>query len=130
MTFDLRIIAFAERFLSARTFELIVAPAVADLQYEQCASGLRRTANQMAVLRTVAAACADEIARAASGLLRLTLVPACYYIFMLIICFDVSSISLSTDFLVVATLIFLLSFGPVMACFWPERVRVRARSAE
>jgi hypothetical protein len=126
MSFDLRIIAFAERFLSARTFELIVVPAVADLQYEQCASGLRRTANQIAVLRTVAAAFADEIARASSGLLRLTLVPACYYIFMLIICFDVSSISLSTDFLVVATLILFLSFGPVMACFWPERQRARS----
>lgn len=126
MSFDLRIIAFAERFLSARTFELIVAPAVADLQYEQCAGRRRRTANQIAVLRTVAAAFGDEIARASSGLLRLTLVPASYYIFMLIICFDVSSISLSTDFLVVATLILFLSFGPVMACFWPERQRPRS----
>ena len=31
MRFESRIIAFAERFLSDRTFELIVAPALADL---------------------------------------------------------------------------------------------------
>jgi hypothetical protein len=126
MSFDVRIIAFAERFLSARTFELIVEPAVADLQYEQCAGALRRTANRIAVMRAVIGALGDEAARASSGLLRLTLVPASYYIFMLIICFDVSSISLSTDFVVVATLILLLSFGPVVACFWPERRRARS----
>ena len=53
--------------------------------------------------------------------MALTLMPACYYIFLLVICFDVYSISLSTNFLIVAALILILSFGPVLACFWPER---------
>jgi hypothetical protein len=125
MSFDARIIGFAERFLSARTFQLIVAPAVADLQFEHCAGRLRQTANRAAVLRAVAGGLRDDVARASGGVLALTLLPACYYIFLLIICFDVLSISISTDFVVAAVLILILSFAPVMACFWPERQSAR-----
>ena len=121
MSFDARVIALAERFLSDRTFQLVVAPAVADLQFESCASPLGRTANRLAVLRAVAGGLRDDLARASSGMLLLTLLPACYHIFLLVICFDVFSISLSTDFVVVATVLLVLSFGPVMVCFWPER---------
>jgi Mn2+/Fe2+ NRAMP family transporter len=120
MSFDARIIGFAERFLSDRTFQLIVAPAVADLQFEHCERPLRRTANRVAVLRAVAGGLRDDLARVSGGMLALMLLPACYYIFLLVICFDVFSISMSTDFVVVAMLILVLSFGPVMACFWPE----------
>ena len=42
MSFDARIMAFAERFLSDRTFQLVVAPALADLQFEHSAAPLRR----------------------------------------------------------------------------------------
>jgi hypothetical protein len=125
MSFDSHIMAFAARFLSARTFQLVVAPAVADLQFERDAGSLRRTANRVAVLRAVAGGLGDDLARASGGMLMLTLLPACYYIFLLVICFDVFSISISTDFLVVATLILILSFGPVMVCFWPERQSAR-----
>ena len=125
MSFDARILAFAERFLSARTFQLIVAPAVADLQFEHCAGRFRQTANRVAVLRAVAGGLRDDLARASRGMLALTLLPACYYIFLLILCFDVLSISISTDFVVAAVLILILSFAPVMACFWPERQRAR-----
>jgi hypothetical protein len=126
MSFDLRVLMFAERFVSARAFELIVAPAVADLQFEESRQARCQPSRRVAVLRAVAGALGDDVARASSGMLRLTLVPASYYIFMLILCFDVSSISLSTDFIVTALLILLLSFGPVMACFWPERPRPRS----
>ena len=125
MSFDHRIIAFAERFLSNRTFQFIVAPAIADLQFEHPAGRLRRTANRVAVLRAVAGGVRDDLARASSGMLALTLVPACYYIFLLVLCFDVYSISISSDFLVIAALILILSFGPVLACFWPERPDVQ-----
>src|SRR5687768_15836251 len=120
MSFDARIIAFAERFLSDRTFQLIVAPAVADLQFERCAGPLSRAANRVAVLRAVAGGLRDDMASASEGMLVLTLLPACYYIFLMVICFDVLSISISTHFIVAALLIFALSFGPVMVCFWPE----------
>lgn len=126
MSFDAYVIAFAERFLSARTFELIVAPALADSQFELSTGPFRRAINRLAVLRAVGGGLRDEVVRATRGMLALTLLPACYYIFLLVICFDVFSISISTDFIVVATLILVLSFGPVIACFWPQRQRVRA----
>ena len=125
MSFDARIVAFAERFLSDRTFQLIVAPAVADLQFERCEGSLGRSSNRAAVLRAVAGGLRDDLARASDGILMLTLVPACYYIFLMVICFDVLSISISTHFLIAAALILALSFGPVMACLWPERQRAR-----
>jgi hypothetical protein len=125
MSFDARIIAFAERFLSDRTFDLIVAPAVADLQFERGAGPLTRVTNRAAVLRAVAGGLRNDLARASDGMLLLTLVPACYYIFLMVICFDVLSISISTHFVIAAALILALSFGPVMACFWPERQRAR-----
>ena len=127
MSFDRHIVGFAERFLSERTFQLIVLPAVADLQFEQPAGTMRRTANRLAVLRAVSGGLHDDLARVSGGMLLLTLLPACYYIFLLVLCFDVFSIEITGSFLVVALLLFVLSFGPVMACFWPERP---ARSAD
>jgi hypothetical protein len=124
MRFDSQIIAFAERFLSDRTFQLIVAPAVADLQFEHCSGRLRQAANRVAVLRAVAGGLRDDLARASGGMLLLALLPACYHVFLLVLCFDVFSISISTDFIVVASLILVLSFSPVMVCFWPDRQRV------
>ena len=125
MNFDHRILRFAGRFLSDRTFQFVVAPAVADLQFECSAGPLRRTANRVAVLRAVAGGMRDDLARASSGMLLLAMLPACYYIFLLVLCFDVFSLTLASDFIVAAIVILVLSFAPVMACFWPERERVR-----
>ena len=121
MSFESRIISFAERFLSDRTYRLIAVPAVADLQFERGARPLTRAWNHIAVLRAIAGGVSDDVARASGSMLALTLLPACYYVFLLVLCFDVFSISISTDFVIVAALILILSFGPVMACFWPER---------
>ena len=126
MSFDARILSFAERFLSPRSFRLIVAPAVADLQFERRPGLLGSAADRAAVLRAVAGGIGDDVARASGGMLGLTLLPACYYIFLLILCFDVFSLSLSFDFIVAAALILVLSFAPVMVCFWPERERARS----
>jgi hypothetical protein len=126
MSFDERIIAFAERFLSERTFRFIVVPAVADLQFEDTATLSRRMANRLAVLRAVAGAVRGDLAHASAGMLLLGLLPAGYYIFLLVMCFDVFSLSLSGDFALVAGLLLFLSFAPVMVCFWPEP-RQRAR---
>ncbi len=77
------------------------------------------------MLRAVAGGLRDDLARGCGSFVALMLVPACYYIFLLVICFDFFSISISTGFFVVAALILVLSFGPVMACFWPERPTAR-----
>lgn len=115
------ILALAERCLSPRTFQLVVAPALADLQFERDAGVLRRLANHLGVMRAIAGGVGDDLARDSGGFLLLTLLPATYYVFLLVICFDVFSIGLSTDFAVVALVLLVLSFAPVMACFWPER---------
>lgn len=121
MTFDDRILAFAGRFLSARTVRCIVEPAVADLQYEESTCARHDARQRLAVLRAVCGGICDDLARASAGMLMMTLVPASYYTLLLVICFDVSSLEISRDFMTVAVLIFVLSFGPVIACFWPDR---------
>jgi hypothetical protein len=121
MSFESRIGAFAERFLSDRTFQLIVAPALADLQFEQSLGRRRRAAHRVAVLKALAGGIRDDVRQNAGSFVVLMLLPACYHILLLVICFGVFSITISTDFVVVATVILILSFGPVMVCFWPER---------
>jgi hypothetical protein len=125
MSFDSRIVAFAERFLSDRTFELVVAPALADLEFESDAGPRRRAENQRAVLRAVAGGLRDDLARAAGGFVSLMLLPAAYYIFLMVILFDFFSIEIAGAFFVVAALILGLSVAPVAVCFWPERPAVR-----
>ena len=121
MTFESRILAFGQRFLSTRTYQLMVEPAVADLQFERDTGPLPRAAHQLAVLRAIAGAVRDDCARVSPDFLALMLLPTSYYVFLMVLWFDVFSISLSTDSVVVAVLIWILSFAPVMACFWPER---------
>jgi hypothetical protein len=125
MSFDSRIMSFAERFLSGRTFELVVAPALADLEFESGTGRRRRVENQLAVLRAVAGGLRDDAARASGGFLTLLLLPAGYYIFLMVILFDFFSIEITRTFFVVAALILGLSVGPVAACFWPNRPAAR-----
>ena len=117
--FEHRITAFSERFLTARTFELIVEPALADLEFEAGASRLARAANYLAVLRAVAGGLLDELRRDSATFFALALLPACYYAFLIIVFADFAE---STGgFTRVAALIVVLSLTPVLACFWPER---------
>jgi hypothetical protein len=126
MSLHHRLIAWAEHVLSERTFQLIVSPAVADLQFEEHAGRLRRTAHRLAVLRALAGATRIDVARACSGMWLLMLVPAAYYLFLLVLFFDIYAVALTIDFLYVATLIVILSLGPVAACFLPERRSTRS----
>jgi hypothetical protein len=121
MTFESHILAFGQRFLSTRTHRLIVEPAVADLQFERDSGRLLRAFNYLGVLRAVASGVRDDCARVSPDVLGLMLLPTSYYVFLMVLWFDLFSISLSTDSVVVAVLIWILSFGPVLACFWPER---------
>ncbi len=124
MSFESRVLAFAGRFLPSRSVELIVAPALADLQFDRGAGRFRRAANHLAVIRAVAGGLRDEAARGSGFFVVLTLITACYNIVLLTIFADF--ISLSDHFVVVAVAVLFLSLGPVMACFWPERRVPRA----
>ena len=124
MTFESRILAFADRFLAERTVQLIVEPALADLQFDGGTAPLSRAANRLAVLKAVAGGLADEITRASAGFVALTLMPTCYYLFLMLICLDFRPSSAGL-FFTVASLILVMSLGPVMVCFWPSRRAAR-----
>jgi hypothetical protein len=119
MSFESRVIAFSERFLSNRSVELIVAPALADLQFDREAVGVRRAANQLAVIRAIAGGLRVEAAHGSGFFVALTLMTACYNIVLLTLFADF--ISISSDLVGVAIGLLFLSLGPVVACFWPER---------
>lgn len=125
MTFESRVIAFADRFLSDRTVQLIVEPALADLQFECGTRPITRATNRLAVLKAVAGGVCDEVSRASTGFITLTLMPTCYYLFLMLICLDFRPSSASL-FFAVASVIMVLSLGPVMVCFWPSRHPGRA----
>ena len=119
MNFEGRVISFSERFLTDRTFQLIVEPALADLQFDAGTSRRTRAANYLAVLRAVAGGLRDELTRDSGSFVVLGLLPACYYTFLMIVFSDF--FNAAGGFLTIVTLIVVLSFGPVMACFWPDR---------
>lgn len=128
MSFESRVTAFSSRFLSDRSFELIVAPALADLQFEADEQG---SGSRFAVLRAVAGALRREVAQHASFVLMLSLVPACYYFVLIAVCFDFFSGTMTRDGVMlsiarVAAPLLVMSFVLVMACFWPERRLARS----
>jgi hypothetical protein len=123
MSFESRIIVFADRFLSTRTFELIVAPALADLEFE-CELGRRsRLACRGAVLRAVCGALRADFARDSISLIKLTLLPACYYALPLVMGFDYFKTWM--EFFAALAVVLVLSLIPVLVCFWPARHIVR-----
>jgi hypothetical protein len=119
MTFESRVTAFADRFLSDRTFQLIVAPALADLHYAPGTERLSRVVNRLAVLRAVAGAVRADASGVVGTFVFLTLVPACYYAFLLVLWMDF--FTTASGYITAATLILVLSVGPVAVCFWPRR---------
>jgi hypothetical protein len=128
MSFESKVVAFSTRFLSERSFELIVAPALADLQFEaeqQCLYP-SAVASRLAVVRAVAGAMRNDVARHAGVVVLLTLVPACYYFVLIAVCFDFFHGATGADSVLlmiarVAAPLLVMSLAPVAVCFWPER---------
>ena len=114
------------RFLSDRAFELIVGPAIADYEYEQCSvRSIDAARARLAVLRALAgAAWTDLKADNSTGtLFTLTLIPASYFTFMFALCAPCGIRVFSSTEAAIAFVIaiLLLSPIPVIACCWPER---------
>jgi len=124
MSFETRIIAFSERFLSDRTFELIVAPALADMQFDPGAGRFARARNHVAVLRAVVGGLRDELSRDSATFALLTLLTAGYYSALLVVFWGFFDARGGRFFTIM--LVTVLSLAPVMACFWPERHRARS----
>ena len=73
MTFEAVVIAICDRFVSQRAFDLIVTPALADLEFEEAAGRHSRFASRAAVLRAIAGGVGHDVRRGSGGFLRLTL---------------------------------------------------------
>ena len=123
MSFESRVIAFADRFLSTRAFELIVTPALADLEFENELGRRGRFAGRCAVLRAVAGALRIEITRDSFSLIKLTLLPACYYMVPLVMGFEY--FKTWSEFFGALGIVAALSLVPVLVCFWPARHTAR-----
>jgi hypothetical protein len=132
MTFIDWVTHISGRFLSDRAFELIVAPAIADYEYEPRSSHRLEAARaRVAVLRAMAGAVWTDLkADSSTGtLITLTLIPACYFAFMFALCAPrgVRVFASSEGAIAFAIALLLLSPVPVLACCWPER-RPRQRT--
>jgi hypothetical protein len=125
MSFESAVIAFSERFLSNRAFELIVAPALADLQFDDERGRRSRVANRLAVLRAVAGGFADAVWRESGSALKLALLSACYFMYPLAFGFEYFKGWSWLEFFIVVFVVLGLSMVPVLVCFWPSRYPVR-----
>lgn len=116
-----RLTAVVERVLSERTFSLIVAPALADLEFER---GGRATLLQSgSVMLAVAIAVYEDLTSDLGAVLSfagMALMPAGYYAVLFSLCLprlDWRGLdSVSLGFL---ALVLVLSSLPTVACCWP-----------
>lgn len=123
MSFESRILAFSDRFLSDRTVQLVVAPALADLQFDEDAGRRRRAANRLAVLKAVAGGLRDDVSRDSSSMLKMALLSVCYHLTPLAMGLDY--FKTWSDFFTMVTVVLALSLVPVMVCYWPPRRAAR-----
>lgn len=134
MTFIQRIDSLSSRFLSERSYELIVGPAIADLQHDAHSAPTHPVRGQLSVLVAFAGAVYDEVT-ADSSLLTiaaLALIPALYYAFLIVLIVPEagSFVTARSGLLVLAVGIAVMSFGPVIVCCWPERSPRRPDAAD
>ena len=114
-----RIIAVARRFLSDRSFTLIIEPALADFDFS---TSSRRPADYFAVARAMAGAAWEDMTSDAGALtfIALTLLPAAYYTFFFLLWMP--GVRFTTGgVLALATGVFTISLIPVTVCYWPDQ---------
>jgi hypothetical protein len=123
MSFDRCVIACCDWFVSQRTFELVVAPALADLEFEEAHGRRGALENRLAVLRAFAGAVRHDAWRGFDGFLKLMLLSGCYYAFPVVV--SVRMFKTWSEFGLAMLVVLALSLTPVMVCFWPCRHPVR-----
>lgn len=123
MSFESWVVAICDRFVSQRTFDLVVVPAMADLEFEEESGRRSRLASRAAVLRAIAGGIGHDLRSGSGGFFKLTLLSACYYGFPVAV--SVRIFKTWSEFFVALTLVALMSLVPVVVCFWPTRHPVR-----
>jgi len=124
VTFVAAITTLSTRFLTERSFELIVAPALADFELDP-AGGTRREATARAAVLSAFLGAVWEDAVRGGDLARfagLVLIPVCYYTFFFLLGLPRGLDGLSVSMVVaLASAVVTLSLAPAIVCFWPER---------
>ena len=125
MTFIARIEALSSRFLSDRAHQLIVAPAIADVEHDASRDHrLSLAQGHLSVLIAFAGAAYQDLTADSSALRTagLTLIPAFYYTFLIYLCQPQFAEHVATNFgrLVIPGAIATLSIAPVLVCCWPD----------
>ena len=123
MTFETWIVALCDRFLAQRTFELIVAPAVADCEFEAAAGRRSRLANRVALIRAAGGALVHDCQRGSDVFFKLVLLSVSYFMFP--VALSAAAFKTWSAFLMFAAVVLLMSLAPVIICFWPERRPMR-----
>ena len=117
MTFDAMVIGIGGRLLSPRTFDLVVAPALADYQIER-PSRERHWGGRVAVLIALSGAVRMEAASHAAGFFMLALLPFVYDVVLFMMFSNFFDMTGGVRF--IAAMVVVFSFVPVVVCFWPE----------
>lgn len=124
----LRATRIGRRLLREQTFELMVSPAIADLQFESDRAGVRPAAYSAVAAGLVGGFVEDmrldlaELATDLPGLLQIVAVQTCYYTTMLTLIGGAAFKQLSgPHFLFLGTLILSLSTVSTLVCYWPKR---------
>jgi hypothetical protein len=125
--------SLGERFLRERTFELIVAPAIADLQHDGGPGQPTRLGGLSILAAALAWGLYEDLLSDPGELLTfagLVLIPAGYYALLVMICAPVAGLTISMPGgrATVALAVLALSLGPALACYWPERPARRPSS--
>jgi integral membrane sensor domain MASE1 len=123
MTFEAHIVAFCDRFLAQRTFDLIVAPALADCAFEESGGRRGRLANCGAVVRAVAGGVLHDAQRGSDVFFKILLLSMSYFMFPVML--SMTAFKTWSAFLIFATIVVVMSTAPVIICFWPERRSMR-----
>jgi hypothetical protein len=130
VTFVATITGLSTRFLTERSFELIVTPALADYELDT-ASGHSETAARAAVLSALIGAVWEDAVRGGdlARFAGLVLIPICYYTFFFLLGFP-KGVGLSSPIIAALAIgVVTLSLAPAIVCYWPER-DAQAPSAE
>lgn len=117
MTFDAVVGGLGVRLLSERTFDLVLAPALADYQIEARDRRRRAWSGRFAVLLALSGAVRMEASTHAATFVALALLPFCYDLVLLMMFSDFFDMTGGLQF--IGVLIFVLSMVPVIVCFWP-----------
>jgi hypothetical protein len=116
MSFDAVIGGMGARLLSERTFDLILAPALADYQIER-AGRERAWTGRYAVLLALSGALRMEAGQHAVSFIALALLPFCYDLVLLTLFSDFFDMTGGVRF--IGAMILVVSMIPVLVCFWP-----------